>query len=270
MERSGLVATQLYSLSTYVEIYIYVNVTEVERNLIGCTHLLEQVCPPCILLRSWPPWPSWPRWPRWPTPTVSCILAYPCNFVRSHSSSGICSHRSQRRMADAHTVHSVCLHLRHPTSPPTFFSVLLHIPRPFHLHPIPSSLCHDPAKHKTPHTRRDTSLTPSSFSNRTAPFTEPSNPPGYVARRLYVDPTYPSDLPSSIRCGRDNLVHASGTEVLPVRAGDTLEFLSFPFSPQNWSTYTEVPDVQWENCPDGRGGCSVKRPALVSTPLAGL
>lgn len=116
MERSGLVATQLYSLSTYVEIYIYVNVTEVERNLIGCTHLLEQVCPPCILLRSWRPWRPWPRWP---TPTVSCILAYPCNFVRSQSSSGICSHRSQRRMADAHTVHSVRLHLRHPTFPLT-------------------------------------------------------------------------------------------------------------------------------------------------------
>jgi hypothetical protein len=101
-------------------------------------------------------------------------------------------------------------------------------------------------------------------SNKTAPFVEPYNPPGLVSGRKYVDPTYPFDLPDSVRCGRDSLAHAQGTEILKVKAGDTLEFLPFPFSPVNWSTYNEVPDVQWYNCSGGRGGCSVKSPNLVS------
>lgn len=96
---------------------------------------------------------------------------------------------------------------------------------------------------------------------------EPYTPQGYVASRNYVDPTYPYDLPDSVRCGRDNMAHASDTEILKLKAGDTLEFLSFPFSPINWSNYSEVPDVQWDNCPEGRGGCSIKRPNLVSTQM---
>jgi hypothetical protein len=102
------------------------------------------------------------------------------------------------------------------------------------------------------------------ISNKTAPFVEPYNLPGFVASRGYVDPTYPSDLPDSVRCGRGNVAHSQGTEILKVKAGDTLELLPFPFSPVNWSTYSEVPDVQWDNCPEGRGGCSVKRPNLFS------
>lgn len=60
------------------------------------------------------------------------------------------------------------------------------------------------------------------------------------------------------------MARAQDTEILKVKAGDTIEFLSFPFSPVNWSNYKEVPDVQWNNCPGGRGGCSVKRPNLFS------
>lgn len=60
------------------------------------------------------------------------------------------------------------------------------------------------------------------------------------------------------------MAHAQNTEILKVKAGDTIEFLPMPFSPVNWSSYKEVPDVQWDNCPEGRGGCSAKRPNLVS------
>lgn len=107
--------------------------------------------------------------------------------------------------------------------------------------------------------------TPTRFiRNKTAPFVEPYNPPGFVASRDYVFPTYVSDLSGSVRCGRENMARAQDTEILKVKAGDTIEFLSFPFSPVNWSNYKEVPDVQWNNCPGGRGGCSVKRPNLFS------
>ncbi|KAF2820353.1 hypothetical protein CC86DRAFT_374518 [Ophiobolus disseminans] len=87
--------------------------------------------------------------------------------------------------------------------------------------------------------------------NVTDPFYEPFNP-AFDPRpnRSMTDPTYYGDAPNSVRCGRDNLNHAPTTEVLKVKAGDTLEFV-------NANTgYEQFEDKRFWECEDGRGYCS--------------
>ncbi|RWA12842.1 hypothetical protein EKO27_g2240 [Xylaria grammica] len=86
------------------------------------------------------------------------------------------------------------------------------------------------------------------FRNKTAPFIEPATvDEGYIG--YYHNPTYPQHLPNSVRCGRDSFAHAAETEVLTVRAGDTLELAHTRIPPVDWK------DNQWYNCPEGRGSC---------------
>lgn len=56
-----------------------------------------------------------------------------------------------------------------------------------------------------------------------------------------------------MRCGRDNLAWAEQTEVLKVKAGDTIEFAALYYSPSDWDNTDRV---QWDGCPEGRGVCS--------------
>ncbi|KAI1848649.1 hypothetical protein JX266_005508 [Neoarthrinium moseri] len=94
-------------------------------------------------------------------------------------------------------------------------------------------------------------LTPA--SNKTAPFEEISTPNTNVNTRLFNDPTYATDIRASTRCGRDNMAHAADTEVLTIRAGDTVEFAHQRYEPAAWT------DAMWDNCPDGRGSCNPAR-----------
>lgn len=67
--------------------------------------------------------------------------------------------------------------------------------------------------------------------------------------RYYNGPTYAvTDYPDSVRCGRDNMAHATDTDILTVRAGDKLEFAHQRSEP-------EWPPEMWNNCPDERGSC---------------
>ncbi|KAF1996401.1 hypothetical protein P154DRAFT_579997 [Amniculicola lignicola CBS 123094] len=87
--------------------------------------------------------------------------------------------------------------------------------------------------------------------NRTSPWQE-ADLPGLSGYRQWTFPTFPSDALTSVRCGRDSLSWASQTETLKVKAGDEVEFLAFNAQPLVWDDTSEI---QWEGCPDGRGGC---------------
>ena len=56
-----------------------------------------------------------------------------------------------------------------------------------------------------------------------------------------------------MRCGRGTLDHAASTEVLKVKAGDTLEFAHARQSPEGWDN----PDfLTLFNCSSGYGTCA--------------
>ena len=86
----------------------------------------------------------------------------------------------------------------------------------------------------------------------TDPYYEPFNPDPYDKRpnRSITDPTYYADTPNSVRCGRGNLDHAPDTDVLKVKAGDTIEFANANVG------YEDFEDERYWNCPDGRGFCT--------------
>ncbi|KAH8196752.1 hypothetical protein TruAng_009071 [Truncatella angustata] len=86
--------------------------------------------------------------------------------------------------------------------------------------------------------------------NKTTPFEEPYTPNTNYNTRMYNDPTYATDISESTRCGRDNMAHAGDTEVLTIRAGDTIEFAHQRYEPALWT------DAMWYNCTDGRGSCN--------------
>lgn len=92
--------------------------------------------------------------------------------------------------------------------------------------------------------------------NKTSPFNESNwsdDPYTYLSRtRRYVEPTYALDMPNSVRCGRDNMAHAAGTDTLTVRAGDTIEVGHVRTDPVDWPTTT-----LWDNCPGNRGACAI-------------
>lgn len=92
----------------------------------------------------------------------------------------------------------------------------------------------------------------SEFSNKTAPYFEDWTPDANFNSRGYNHPTYGTDKPESVRCGRGNMDHAADTEVLTVRAGDTIEVAHSRYDPTEWAEH-----VIWDNCPDGRGSCVV-------------
>ncbi|KAI1740280.1 glycosyl hydrolase family 61-domain-containing protein [Xylaria scruposa] len=85
--------------------------------------------------------------------------------------------------------------------------------------------------------------------NKTEHFEEEWTPNTNVNWRAYTDPTYATDYPESVRCGRDNMRHAADTEVLKVRGGDFIEVAHTRPGPENWS------EVVWNNCPYERGSC---------------
>jgi hypothetical protein len=89
------------------------------------------------------------------------------------------------------------------------------------------------------------------ISNRTSPWQEAATPQldGY---RQWTFPTYPSDSPTSVRCGRDSLSWASKTSTLKVKAGDEFEFVATNAPTYVWDNKTEI---QWDGCHEGRGGC---------------
>ncbi|KAH7122837.1 glycosyl hydrolase family 61-domain-containing protein [Dendryphion nanum] len=85
--------------------------------------------------------------------------------------------------------------------------------------------------------------------NRTSPWQETELSTGY---RQWTFPTFPSDSPTSVRCGRDSLSWASQTSTLKVKAGDKFEFVATTAPPIIWDDKTKI---QWDGCPEGRGGC---------------
>ncbi|KAK9771610.1 putative Glycoside hydrolase [Seiridium cardinale] len=89
--------------------------------------------------------------------------------------------------------------------------------------------------------------------NKTTPFEETFTPDTNYNTRLYNDPTYATDIPDSVRCGRDNMAYAADTETLTVRAGDTIQFAHTRFEPYAWT------DAMWYNCTDRRGSCNPTR-----------
>lgn len=90
-------------------------------------------------------------------------------------------------------------------------------------------------------------------SNKTEPYTEPSTPgqsdPSQNIRQYHF-PTYLSDNPNSVRCGRDNMAHAGMTEKLKVKAGDLTEVAHQKIEPKLWA------DNQCYGCTDNRGTCN--------------
>ncbi|PVH99558.1 lytic polysaccharide monooxygenase [Periconia macrospinosa] len=91
--------------------------------------------------------------------------------------------------------------------------------------------------------------------NKTEPFTEPSTPEQtdpFQNIRMYNYPTYSTDTPNSVRCGRDNMAHAGATETLSVKAGDTVEVAHVRNEPAYWR-----PELFY-GCPEGRGTCEKK------------
>jgi hypothetical protein len=89
--------------------------------------------------------------------------------------------------------------------------------------------------------------------NKTDAFTELASPDTQNNYRGYHFPTYSTtDYPDSVRCGRDNMAHAADTEVLKLKAGDTLEFVTTAAEPTVW----ESDKVTWDGCPENRGFCS--------------
>jgi len=51
-----------------------------------------------------------------------------------------------------------------------------------------------------------------------------------------------------VRCGRGNMKNASSTELLQVKAGDTIEFAWSSLYPESWID-------KYFDCADGRGFC---------------
>ncbi|KAI1284704.1 glycoside hydrolase [Xylaria sp. FL0933] len=89
--------------------------------------------------------------------------------------------------------------------------------------------------------------------NKTAPYKDIAITVDFPSTlRLYNDPTWPIDRPESVRCGRDHMSHASSTDVLKVRGGDTVAFAHQLFEPFEWTT------AQFLDCPEGRGTCDDK------------
>ncbi|KAJ2990561.1 hypothetical protein NUW58_g2887 [Xylaria curta] len=86
--------------------------------------------------------------------------------------------------------------------------------------------------------------------NKTAPYDDAAITVDFPwTLRLYNDPTWPIDRPESVRCGRDHMNHASSTDVLKVRAGDTVTFAHQLWDPFEWKS------SQFFNCTQGRGTC---------------
>lgn len=48
------------------------------------------------------------------------------------------------------------------------------------------------------------------------------------------------------------MAHAADTDILTVQAGDHLEFAHVRFGPSEWEKW-----VQWDNCPNERGSCTL-------------
>ncbi|KAF2121249.1 glycosyl hydrolase family 61-domain-containing protein [Lophiotrema nucula] len=67
--------------------------------------------------------------------------------------------------------------------------------------------------------------------------------------RTYMEPTFYGDFPESLRCGRDNMAWANGTEVLTINAGDGIEIAHVRQNPDQWE------DSMFYNCPNGRATC---------------
>ncbi|KAI8947023.1 glycoside hydrolase [Xylaria longipes] len=88
------------------------------------------------------------------------------------------------------------------------------------------------------------------YSNKTSPYDDLGVTVDFPwTLRLYNDPTWPIDRPESVRCGRDHMNHALSTEVLTVRAGDSVAFAHQLKEPAEWTS------AQFLNCPEGRGTC---------------
>jgi hypothetical protein len=86
-------------------------------------------------------------------------------------------------------------------------------------------------------------------SNKTSPYDEKQFYDSNYLYRYYNWPTYYIDFPESVRCGRDNMKHAPVTEVLTVKAGDTIEIAQMREDPAGWK------DDMFYNCTDDRGTC---------------
>ena len=103
----------------------------------------------------------------------------------------------------------------------------------------------------------------SHISNKTAPFEELDTPNANYNERTYNSPTFAAtDYPASVRCGRDNMAWAADTEVLTVKAGDTIELAHSRNEPWYWD------DNQWYDCPNDRGSCQPVIEDDVSRPLS--
>ncbi|KAI0397556.1 glycosyl hydrolase family 61-domain-containing protein [Xylariaceae sp. FL0594] len=85
--------------------------------------------------------------------------------------------------------------------------------------------------------------------NKTSPFLEDYTPDSDINVRAYIDPTYATDKPDSVRCGRGNMDHAAATDVLVVHAGDTIEVAHVRDNPEDLGI------VVWDGCPYERGSC---------------
>lgn len=86
-------------------------------------------------------------------------------------------------------------------------------------------------------------------SNKTDNYTENHFEPGFGLERGYNYPSFITDYNESMRCGRDHMAHAAQTDILKVRAGDSIQFAHQRWEPLEWK------DSQWYNCPDDRGSC---------------
>ncbi|KAK3319417.1 glycoside hydrolase [Apodospora peruviana] len=85
--------------------------------------------------------------------------------------------------------------------------------------------------------------------NLTSPFDEKQLVDSNMIWREWNWPTYTLDFPDSVRCGRGNLDHANATEVLTVKAGDTVEIAQQRSPPHDWT------HDMFYGCPDDRGTC---------------
>ncbi|KAF2205228.1 hypothetical protein GQ43DRAFT_437244 [Delitschia confertaspora ATCC 74209] len=88
-----------------------------------------------------------------------------------------------------------------------------------------------------------------SASNKTSPYDEWRYYNSNFLYRFFNWPTYYIDRPESVRCGRGNMDHANATEILTVKAGDTLEIAQQRWEPDEWT------DEMFYNCSDDRGTC---------------
>lgn len=86
-------------------------------------------------------------------------------------------------------------------------------------------------------------------SNLTSPFDEKQLVDSNMLWREWNWPTYILDFPDSVRCGRGNVDHANVTEVLTVKAGETIEIAHMRSPPIEWK------DDMFYECADERGTC---------------